>query len=65
MGNLRERHGKMFMRREEGAVEMKKLAVVNRNVCVACGACTGVCPRNAISVYRGCYAKEKLWGTSE
>lgn len=50
----------MFMRREEGVVEMKKLAVVNRNVCVACGACTGVCPRNAISVYRGCYAVVSL-----
>ena len=35
---------------------MKKLAVVDRGVCVACGACTKVCPRGAISVYRGCYA---------
>lgn len=36
---------------------MKKLAVVDRTVCVACGACTKVCPRGAISVYRGCYAQ--------
>ncbi|MCI6885723.1 MAG: 4Fe-4S binding protein [Lachnospiraceae bacterium] len=35
---------------------MKKSAVVDRNVCVACGACTKVCPRGAVSVYRGCYA---------
>ena len=35
---------------------MKKLAVVDKSVCVACGACTKACPRNAISVYRGCYA---------
>lgn len=35
---------------------MKKAAVVDRNVCVACGACTKVCPRGAVSVYRGCYA---------
>lgn len=35
---------------------MKKLAVVDRNICVACGACVKACPRNALSVYRGCYA---------
>lgn len=35
---------------------MKKAAAVDRNVCVACGACTKVCPRGAVSVYRGCYA---------
>lgn len=28
--------------------------VINR--CVACGVCAGQCPREAISVYRGCYA---------
>ena len=35
---------------------MKKLAVVDRRICVACGACVKACPKNAISVYRGCYA---------
>ena len=35
---------------------MKKLAVPDRDVCVACGACIKVCPRGAISVWRGCYA---------
>ena len=35
---------------------MKKLAVVDRKVCVACGSCVKVCPRGAISVYKGCYA---------
>lgn len=35
---------------------MKKIAVVDRKICVACGACTKVCPRGAITVYRGCYA---------
>ena len=34
----------------------KKYAVVDRNICVACGACTKECPRSAISVFRGCYA---------
>lgn len=35
----------------------KRIAEVNRKVCVACGACTHECPRDAISVYRGCYAR--------
>lgn len=35
---------------------LKKHALVDFNRCVACGACTKVCPRKAISVRRGCYA---------
>ena len=35
---------------------MKKLAVVDRKVCVACGVCMKACPKGAISVYKGCYA---------
>jgi len=35
---------------------VKKLAVVDKSICVACGACMKVCPRSAISIYRGCYA---------
>lgn len=35
---------------------MKKLAVVDRRVCVACGVCMKACPKGAISIYRGCYA---------
>lgn len=35
---------------------MKKLAVVEKKVCVACGVCAKACPRGAISIYRGCYA---------
>lgn len=34
----------------------RKIAQVDRSRCVACGACTKVCPREAISVWRGCYA---------
>lgn len=34
----------------------KKYALVDRGHCVACGACTKVCPKQAISVWRGCYA---------
>ena len=35
---------------------MRRMAVVDRSVCVACGVCMKNCPREAISVYRGCYA---------
>lgn len=35
----------------------KKCAFVDRERCVACGACTKECPRKAISVWKGCYAK--------
>lgn len=35
----------------------KKYAIVDRQRCAACGACIKVCPRDAISVWKGCYAK--------
>ena len=35
---------------------MKKLAVPDHKVCVACGVCVKVCPKGALSVYKGCYA---------
>lgn len=34
----------------------KRTANINRKTCVACGACVNVCPRNSISVFRGCYS---------
>ncbi|WP_026661833.1 4Fe-4S binding protein [Butyrivibrio proteoclasticus] len=34
----------------------KKKASVNTDICVACGVCRLQCPREAISIYRGCYA---------
>ena len=36
---------------------MGRKASVDRNVCVACGACAKVCPKKAISVWKGCYAQ--------
>lgn len=36
---------------------MKKVAYVNTNVCVACGACMKACPKGALGVWKGCYAK--------
>lgn len=34
----------------------KKCAVADKKRCVACGACTKVCPRGALHVHHGCYA---------
>ena len=36
---------------------MKKIAVIDRGVCVACGVCVKTCPKGALSIYRGCYAQ--------
>ena len=35
---------------------MKKLAVPDKKTCVACGVCMKACCKEAISIYRGCYA---------
>lgn len=35
---------------------MKKIACVDKKICVACGVCVKTCPKNAIRIYRGCYA---------
>lgn len=35
---------------------MKKIACVDKKICVACGVCVKTCPKNAITIYRGCYA---------
>ena len=35
---------------------MKRFADVNKNFCVSCGACVKECPREAINIFRGCYA---------
>lgn len=37
-------------------IKQKKYAEVDRSTCVACGCCVKVCPKDAISVYRGLYA---------
>ena len=34
----------------------KRYAIVNKERCVACGACTKECPKEAIEIYKGCYA---------
>ncbi len=35
----------------------RRVVSVDRERCVTCGACGKACPRAAISVYRGCYAR--------
>ena len=35
----------------------KKTAFVDQSRCVACGVCVKACPRDAIAVWKGCYAK--------
>lgn len=37
-------------------MKVRKFANVNRQICVACGCCETVCPRQAIHVVNGCYA---------
>ena len=39
---------------------MKKTAEVDRDVCVACGVCIKACPKNAIAVWKGCWAAADL-----
>jgi NAD-dependent dihydropyrimidine dehydrogenase PreA subunit len=36
---------------------MKKLAVPDKKICVACGVCLKACRRNAISIFKGCFAQ--------
>ena len=35
----------------------KRYAAVDKEVCVACGACEVACSMEAVQVYRGCYAR--------
>ena len=34
----------------------KRFTLIDKNRCVACGACAKECPKQAVSVYKGCYA---------
>ena len=36
---------------------MKKVAVIGRENCVACGACAKACPKGVICIFKGCYAQ--------
>ena len=36
---------------------MKRYAVPDKKICVACGVCMKSCRKQAISIYKGCYAQ--------
>ncbi len=40
-----------------GKTIIRKKAFVDTNYCIACGMCAKNCPLNAISIYKGIYAK--------
>ena len=35
----------------------KKIANIDKDICVSCGACYNNCPRKAISIVCGCFAE--------
>jgi len=41
----------------ENTTRKKRIAWVDQSLCVSCGCCVKVCPRDAITVYRGLYAQ--------
>ena len=41
-------------------IKSKNVAVVDREYCVACGACVKECKFNAITIYKGIYASVDL-----
>lgn len=42
--------------RDKEFIKMRK-AANDKTRCVACGVCALQCPREAISIYKGCYAE--------
>lgn len=36
---------------------IRRRALIDQSLCVACGCCAKVCPMNAIEIYRGLYAR--------
>ena len=36
---------------------MKKIALPDKTICVACGVCLKACPKGAVSIYKGCFAQ--------
>lgn len=37
-------------------MKSKKYALVEKDICVSCGACVKECPMDAIKVWKGCYS---------
>lgn len=38
-------------------IKKKRLARVDRTLCAACGCCVKVCPKEAMTIYKGLYAR--------
>lgn len=36
---------------------VRKQAIVDQTGCVACGSCIKICPKGAISVWKGCFVR--------
>lgn len=45
------------MEKKKNSMLSKRYAFVDKDRCVACGACTKVCPRETIKIWKGCFAK--------
>ena len=45
----------MMVQKEE--MSMKKLAVIDKNICAACGVCLKTCRKGALTIHRGCFAQ--------
>lgn len=37
-------------------MKSKNFALIDQKLCVACGTCLKICPKNAITIAKGCYA---------
>ena len=49
--------GRPFSFRKKGKeMRKKKWAEPDKNICVSCGACRKACPKEAITIWKGCYA---------
>lgn len=40
----------------ECSMKSHRFAVVNKELCVSCGACTNECPMGSIGIWKGCFA---------
>lgn len=55
-GNVQGNAGIASAAKDKPRPRPKFKAENEQDRCVACGVCVKVCPKNAISIYKGCYA---------
>lgn len=56
MGNMQGNAGIGSAAKDKPRPRPKFKAENEHDRCVACGVCVKVCPKDAISIYKGCYA---------